>query len=265
MAGPLSLLRRIVLAALTLVCAFLMALAAAAQEDGADPPRSAFQRLLDRNAIPYRVPPVGKAILVNIPAFELVTFQDGTPVFRSKVIVGTPWNRTPRLRTYTTAVRFRPTWRPTPSMIASGEYRDRVWPAGPSNPLGLAAVRMQPGLLVYMHDTNHRELFEREERALSHGCIRVHRWDDLVAWVLDMPLAEVHAHANGTRTFDAPAPPIPVRLGYFTLFPDADGQIVQHGDIYNLGRFGEAAPKPGSEVIAKASLDQPLSCGSSGG
>lgn len=206
----------------------------------APPPPSAFQRLLNRHGIPLALPREGRAIVVNVPAFELITFEDGDPVFRSRVIVGTPWHRTPILRTYTTAVRFRPTWRPTPSMIASGEYRDRVWPPGESNPLGLAAVRLQPGLLVYLHDTNRRELFEQENRALSHGCIRVQRWSDLVAWVLDINLETVMALAHGSRTFDWPTEPIPVIIGYFTEFPDETGRIVSHPDIYR--RLSDAAP-----------------------
>ena len=120
-------------------------------------------------------------------------------------------------------------------MIESGEYRDRTWPAGPNNPLGLAAVRLAPGLLVYLHDTNRRELFSEDMRALSHGCIRVERWADLVAWVLDMPLGEVHRLANGTRTLDIPATPIPVILGYFLQFPDETGQIIAYPDVYGLG------------------------------
>lgn len=195
---------------------------------------AAFQDLLTEAGIGYRVPQSGKAILVNIPAFELIMFLDGVPVGRSRVIVGAPWHRTPRLQTHVSAVRFRPTWRPTPSMVASGEYRDRVWPPGPRNPLGLAAVRLGPGLLVYLHDTNRRELFEREERALSHGCVRVQDWDRLVAFVLDMEIDEVHRLANGRRTFDAPAPPIPVELGYYIRFPDASGRIRSYADIYNL-------------------------------
>ncbi len=193
-----------------------------------------FQARLDRAGIAYQVPQSGRAILVNIPAFELIAFQDGKPVLRSRVIVGAPWHRTPRLQTYVTTVRFRPTWRPTPSMIASGEYRDRVIPPGINNPLGLAAVRLGSGMLVYLHDTNRRELFANENRALSHGCVRVQRWDDLVAFVLDMDIARVHELANGRRTFDAPAPPIPVTLGYFTKFPDASGQIITYPDIYHL-------------------------------
>ena len=200
-----------------------------------------FQTKLDKAGIPYRVPPTGKAILVNIPAFELIAFEDGVAVLRSRVIVGAPWHRTPRLETYVSAVRFRPTWRPTPSMVASGEYKNRVWPAGRNNPLGLAAVRLQPGLLVYLHDTNHREKFDQDNRALSHGCVRVQQWDELIAFILGMDLAEVHRLANGRRTFDAPAPPIPVTLGYFTRFPDAAGNIIDHPDIYRLGQAGTAA------------------------
>tara|TARA_R110002074_G_scaffold110849_1_gene238409 strand:+ start:1627 stop:2346 length:720 start_codon:yes stop_codon:yes gene_type:complete len=203
--------------------------------------RDDFQTQLDRAGVPYQVPPNGKAILVNIPSFELIAIEDGVPVLRSRIIAGAPWHRTPRLETYVSAVRFRPTWRPTPSMIASGEYKDRVWPAGQNNPLGLAAVRLQPGLLVYLHDTNHREKFDQEYRALSHGCVRVQQWDRLVAFVLGMDLAEVHRLANGRRTFDAPAPPTPVTLGYFTRFPNAAGQIVDHPDIYRLGPADNAA------------------------
>jgi murein L,D-transpeptidase YcbB/YkuD len=208
-----------------------------------------FQQMLDRDAIGFVVPSPGKAIIVNIPGFEQIAFIDGDPVLRSRVIVGAPWHRTPRIETEVSAVRFRPTWRPTPSMIASGEYRDRVWPAGESNPLGLAAVRLGPGLLVYLHDTNHRELFANDDRALSHGCVRVQDWDKLVAFVLDVDLATVHALANGRRTFDAPAPPIPVTLGYFTRFPDADGQLVDHPDIYGLEK---AAALPGQDRFACA-------------
>lgn len=193
-----------------------------------------FQALLDRAGADFQVPTSGKAVLVNIPAFELVAFEDGAPVLRSRVIVGAPWHRTPRLETFVSAVRFRPTWRPTPSMIASGEYSDYVRPPGEKNPLGLAAVRLAPGLLVYLHDTNRRDLFAKENRALSHGCVRVERWAELVAFVLDMNIKRVLELANGRRTFDAPAPPIPVTLGYFTRFPDESGQVVAFPDIYKL-------------------------------
>jgi murein L,D-transpeptidase YcbB/YkuD len=211
-----------------------------------------YQNLLDRAGIAYTVPSSGKAILVNIPAYEMILFQDGAPVMRSRVIVGAPWHRTPRLKTHVSAVRFRPTWRPTPSMIASGEYRDYVRRAGESNPLGLAAVRLQPGLLVYLHDTNRRELFAKEKRALSHGCVRVEKWAELVAFVLDMDLADVMDRAHGNRTFDVSAPPIPVELGYYTRFPDSAGVIISHPDIYGL--------KPASDLQQDELQSQAIAC-----
>ncbi|WP_050929740.1 L,D-transpeptidase family protein [Aestuariivita boseongensis] len=215
-----------------LVCVLTALLALLVQNTSAE--AQSFQEQLDQAGVAYQIPREGKAILINIPAFELIAFEEGEPVLRSRVIVGAPYHRTPRLETYVTSVRFRPTWRPTPSMIASGEYADYVRPPGERNPLGLAAVRLQPGLLVYLHDTNRRELFEKEYRALSHGCVRVQQWDRLVAFVLGIELSRVHELANGTRTFDAPADPIPVTLGYFTRFPDPSGQVLEHPDIYGL-------------------------------
>ena len=82
------------------------------------------------------------------PPFELIAFVDVPQSCAARVIVGTPWHRTPILVSGTSAVRFRPTWHPTPGMVASGEYRDRVLPPGPSNPLGLAAIRLEEGRLV---------------------------------------------------------------------------------------------------------------------
>jgi murein L,D-transpeptidase YcbB/YkuD len=214
---------------------------------------SRFQASLDRLGVPFAVPRKGKAILVNIPAFELITFAEGEPVFRSRVIVGAPWHRTPIMNTYTSVVRFRPTWRPTPSMIASGKYRDRIWPPGLKNPLGLAAIRLHPGFLVYLHDTNHRELFEQDKRALSHGCIRVQRWDEIIAWILDIEIDKVHRRANGSRTVDVAAPNIPVILGYFTKFPDDAGQLVEYEDIYkrNQTEMNSSLDTPTLQVVAQ--------------
>lgn len=201
-----------------------------------------FQRLLDANGIDLSMPARGKAIVVNVPAFELLAIEDGRVVFRSRTIVGTPWTRTPLVDTHVTSVRFRPTWRPTPSMMASGEYQDWIRPPGPDNPLGLAAIRLEPPLLVYLHDTNRPELFDEKDRALSHGCIRVDRWEDLVGWILDISPNEVYSRAHGRITRDDPAPKIPVLIRYYTRFPDASGRLRTYPDIYRLA-LGQVAPE----------------------
>jgi len=197
----------------------------------AEPP--SFEQRLERAGVALDLPDDGKAIVVNIPAFELIAFEDAEPVLESRVIVGTPANPTPVLETFTTKVRFRPTWRPTAAMLASGEYEDRVWPPGENNPLGLAAVRLEPGLLVYLHDTNRPQLFERENRALSHGCVRVERWRELVAWLLDWSPERVDRVAHGEGTRDVATPEVPVHLGYFTTFPAPDGGIERYADLYD--------------------------------
>jgi lipoprotein-anchoring transpeptidase ErfK/SrfK len=188
-------------------------------------PRPPFERLLDAHGVPFAPPRAGKAILVNIPAYEAIAFEDGHVVMRSRVIVGSVRNPTPVTDTYTTAVRFRPTWRPTPTMVASGEYEDKVWPAGRRNPLGLAAIRFEPGMLVYMHDTNRRGLFDREGRALSHGCVRTERWDDFAAWqhpgahtAPGTATRETHSqHSDTTRRTPTPNKP--------------DGPVRSQGDL----------------------------------
>jgi lipoprotein-anchoring transpeptidase ErfK/SrfK len=198
--------------------------------------------LLEAHGIGLALPREGKAIVVNIPSFLLVAVEDGEPVLWSRVIVGRPATPTPVIETATSVVRFRPTWRPTPSMIASGEYRDRRVPAGPANPLGLAAVRLEPGLLVYLHDTNRRGLFQEPDRALSHGCVRVERWMPLIAWLLDQPEATVDGWAHGTRTFDEPVPGVPVFLTHFLRFPTPDGTVAAYPDLYGLGDLGPRDP-----------------------
>ncbi len=206
--------------------------ATAAPPPPPEPVVSQFQQWLDSHQIPIAVPQEGKAIVVNIPGYELIAFEDGEPVLTSRVIVGSPRNPTPVMNTYTSVVRFRPTWRPTPDMVRSGEYGDYTRPPGPNNPLGLAALRLEEGLLIYLHSTNRPDLFNRDNRALSHGCVRVERWDELIAWALNIGIDDVHENANGGRTFDWPAHGIPVTLGYYTRFPDQTGTVRQYADIY---------------------------------
>lgn len=196
--------------------------------------RSPFRRALEEAGLSYGIPDEGKAILVNIPSYELIAFEDGEAVMRSKVIVGRNviGDRTPEIDTETSVVRFRPRWRPTPKMVRSGRYKDRIWPPGRKNPLGLLAIRLEPGMLIYLHGTNQPQLFDREERALSGGCIRVERWDEIAAWVLDAELEAVHTAANGSRTFDWDTDRIPVLLRYHAEFPDAEGRLLSHPDIY---------------------------------
>jgi murein L,D-transpeptidase YcbB/YkuD len=214
-----------------------------------------FADALEMHRVPWRPPLVGKAILVNIPSYELIAFEDGEPVIRSRVVVGRDvrGDRTPTIDTQTSVVRYRPTWRPTPMMIERGDYEDKVWPPGPKNPLGLLAIRLEPGMLIYLHGTNKPWLFDKDSRALSGGCIRVEKWDELAAWVQGVSVEEVTLHANGRRTFDAPTEHVPVHIRYFTEFPDEGGRMALHEDPYGFTRRAEAPPA--SPTLAETQPD----------
>lgn len=192
-----------------------------------------------------RVPAEGKALYINIPSYELIAFDDGEEVLRSKVIVGSPEHPTPKLTTRTSVVTFRPTWTPTPEMIREEGMSPETRAPGRSNPLGLLAIRLDPGMLIYLHDTNNRKLFDREKRALSHGCIRVERWDEVAAFVLGIPVEEVHRHAKGNRTFDMETEGVPVIVRYETRFPDRFGMMRQYADVYGRdAAYAEALRAP---------------------
>ena len=196
-----------------------------------------------------RVPIEGKAVYINIPSYELIAFEDGQEVLRSRVIVGSRKDQTPNLTAHTSVVRFRPTWTPTPDMVREEGLSPETRPPGRNNPLGLLAIRLDPGMLIYLHDTNSRKLFDSDKRALSHGCIRVEKWDEVAAFVLGIPVDEVHRHANGRRTFDMDTEGVPVIVRYETRFPDRFGQMQQYADIY--GR--DAAYAEALEEAAPAS------------
>ena len=217
-------------AEMTVAAATPTAHVAAAQTQAAPPPPMFLEAPFER------VPTEGKAIYVNIPSYELVAFEDGKEVMRSKVIVGSTKNPTPKLTAHTSVVRFRPTWTPTPSMISEEGISPDTRPPGRNNPLGLLAIRLDPGMLIYLHDTNNRKLFDREKRALSHGCIRVEKWDEVAAFVLGVPVSEVQEYANGRRTFDMDTEGVPVIVGYETRCPDRFGEVQKYADVYGIER-----------------------------
>jgi murein L,D-transpeptidase YcbB/YkuD len=188
-----------------------------------------FAGVLARNGI--AVPARGKFILVNIPAFELIALEDGTVVLHSRIVVGRPATPTPEMLSSLYAVKFNPSWTPTPAMVRVEGAR---WaPPGPRNPLGQILFELDNDELIFLHDTNDRSFFDRAQRALSHGCVRVQQARALAAWALGVSETEVAAMvaAGATRVLPLAAP-IPVSLAYHTRFPDEQGVVRTYPDIY---------------------------------
>jgi murein L,D-transpeptidase YcbB/YkuD len=205
--------------------------AAAAPPPAAEPAPSAYVSMLRSQGVETAIPSRGKFILVNVPSYELIALQDGVPVLRSRVVVGKPGAQTPELQASMFAVQFNPAWTPTPSMIRNEGLH--YIPPGPQNPLGRMMFDLDDDEFIYLHDTNEKGLFKREQRALSHGCVRVEQARALAAWSLGVSEQEIDAMVARGTTYSVPLPDIiPVALVYYTRFPDEGGQVASYPDIY---------------------------------
>lgn len=207
------------------------------------PPVSELAGALQRIGI--AVPSRGKLVVVNIPSFELVALEDGKPVLRSRVVVGRPSTPTPELSTAIWAVTFNPSWTPTPAMMRWEGARHM--PPGPQNPLGRILFELDNDQLIFLHDTNDRRYFERPVRAFSHGCVRVEKARAMAAWALGVTEAEIERSiARGGTHRELLGAIIPVMLVYRTRFPDDDGRLTDHPDVYRQQSAAAGAAIEGS-------------------
>jgi murein L,D-transpeptidase YcbB/YkuD len=106
---------------------------------------------------------------------------------------------------------------------------------GPENALGLVKFIFPNHFSVYLHDTPGDRLFFREARAFSHGCVRVEQPVALAQYVLrDRPEwtdPRIRAAmAAGREQVVTLKQPLPVHIGYWTAWVEADGQSVTYAD-----------------------------------
>lgn len=133
---------------------------------------------------------------------------------------------------------------PTPATIqalASGAARLRQRP-GPDNALGLIKFDLPNRYNVYLHSTPAQQLFLRQRRAFSHGCIRVSNPVALAALVLrdtpgDWTPARIEAAMNGAQTFRVRlAHPVRVIILYGTVLAKENGEVLFFHDLYGQDR-----------------------------
>jgi murein L,D-transpeptidase YcbB/YkuD len=177
---------------------------------------------LDRyKQLPRKMPE--KYIWVNLPSYFLQVYDNDTVVLESKIICGKPQTRTPLLYSVISDMVTYPTWTVPNSIIkkqylpklkenpyyleniglklmdSKGEIIDPgtvewskytkgipykvVQGSGDDNALGVLKFNFSNPYSVYLHDTNERYLFRNASRALSHGCVRVEKWDQLAFYI----------------------------------------------------------------------------------
>ena len=115
-------------------------------------------------------------------------------------------------------------------------FRLRQLP-GPANALGRVKFMFPNAYNVYLHDTPARELFTKSVRGFSHGCIRLEKPMELLAYVLRgsrmWTQERIRAVLERQRQTTIPIPdPLPIHILYWTAWTDAHGDLQFRNDIY---------------------------------
>jgi murein L,D-transpeptidase YcbB/YkuD len=114
------------------------------------------------------------------------------------------------------------------------------WPVrqlpGSDNALGRIKFNLPNDDDIYLHDTPKHKLFDRADRALSHGCVRIEKADDLALLLLQgkgwtEERLEQEIGTGETKTVSI-GKSVPVWLLYFTAWVDGDGTTEFRDDLY---------------------------------
>jgi murein L,D-transpeptidase YcbB/YkuD len=205
--------------------------------------------------------PSGMLIIVNIPAFVVYVDSGNTVLFQMDVIVGSEGHNTTMFSGKVSQVVFSPYWNIPPSIVRKemlgGMKRDRNYLSkrnmertgtsgglpvirqkpGPRNALGKVKFLFPNSFNIYMHDTPQKEYFNRSERGLSHGCIRLSDAPKMAKFLLrnytEWTPEKIEAAMNrGKEQFVNLREPVPVIITYYTAWVDGKGVLHFNDDIY---------------------------------
>jgi len=204
--------------------------------------------------LPRRLP--ADRVWVNVADERLVMYRAGRPALQTRVVVGedVERNQSPEFRATIDASFYNPPWvipadiaaaeilpnldqdpnyltRNRMVMLANGEVEQLP---GPDAGLGLVLFDMPNRFDVYLHDTPQRNVFLRQNRRISHGCIRVQHPRELAALLMDQPIDTIdQGIAAGSTTRNALPTPVPVFVVYQTAFLDTAGALQFRRDFYD--------------------------------
>jgi L,D-transpeptidase YcbB len=201
-------------------------------------------------------------IVVNIPSYMLYAYSDSGRVLEVPVIVGKEGANTVMFSGDINQVVFSPAWNVPKSIVESeimpAMKRDKDYlkkknmeitnsndsiPTikqlpGKDNAMGKVKFLFPNSYDIYLHDTPDKTLFNKKDRALSHGCIRVKDPEALAAFVLrdqaEWTPEKIRAAMNATNEqFVKVNNARPVYITYYTAWVDDNGQMNFRNDIYS--------------------------------
>lgn len=118
-------------------------------------------------------------------------------------------------------------------------YRLRQAPGGDSA-LGNFKFNMPSSDAIYLHDTPNHRLFNNKNRAISSGCVRVNKSDELATLLLTESGWTLDKKAQVLKSRKTTSVPIqssnPVYLYYVTAWADAQGHLHTVSDIYGYDK-----------------------------
>lgn len=227
-----------------------------------------------------------KYVVVNIPSFHLLAVDHGDTL-SMRIGCGADKTKTPLLNSHIKLMQLNPDWymprsivlhdivhhlgnygyfksrnyyvreaatgkevdlsEVNRSMLLSGAY-GVAQRGGKGNALGRIIFRFDNNFSVYLHDTNSKGVFGREDRGVSHGCVRVEKPYELAVFLLADKNQRLMDKIKYSMTADSLAekkmivksvkvnPPVPLFIAYYTLYPFAGGRMMEYPDVYGYDK-----------------------------
>ena len=200
--------------------------------------------------------PTSDYLLINIPEYRLHVYEKGKYGWNMNIVVGAPAHSTVIFSGDLKYVVFSPYWNVPPGILKNevmpGIRRDKNYLArnhmemvgksvrqvpGPWNALGGVKFLFPNSFNIYLHDTPSRGLFGRDQRAFSHGCIRLQEPKKLAQWLLRGEsswdsLKITRAMNQRKEQYVTLKETVPVFIGYFTAWVDRNGKLNFRDDVY---------------------------------
>jgi murein L,D-transpeptidase YcbB/YkuD len=214
-------------------------------------------------------------LIINISDYKLRVVENNDTVRTHKIIVGTNKRKTPILSSRLSYAVFNPTWTVPPTIlkediipatiknrgylasknitvydnagnvVSASDWKTSkarsyryVQSPGSFNSLGMVKIIFPNKYSVYLHDTNHRDYFEKWNRSLSSGCVRVENPLELTSYLLkdtlNYNLEKITEILKTGETKNASIKtPVYVHQWYWTAWSE-DNILIFRDDIYNL-------------------------------
>jgi murein L,D-transpeptidase YcbB/YkuD len=200
-------------------------------------------------------------IIMNIPEQKLKLIENDSVVLEMKVVIGKRSTPTPGLHSKITHIILNPEWNIPASIIQNEilpkQKKDSTYlirnqmvvnecsnniritqKPGPVNALGKVKFIFENEHSIYLHDTPYKSLFRKQNRAYSHGCIRLENPLELATYLLE---GDTNWKTLLFQEGDIDIVPktiyfkkaMPIHIVYFTSWVDQNGLLHFRNDIYN--------------------------------